>query len=130
VASPSGTFLSSSNLQGIALSASEVVILGAGVTFLLVAGGLDLSVGAIIVFASVAAAKYMASSTLQLTGVHRGGWSLWNHVLLGMLIGIVIGTGWGLINGFVIVKTRIPPFIATLASSTVILGLAQVWTGG
>jgi ribose transport system permease protein len=130
VASPSGTFLTESNLQSIALSASEVVILGAGVTFLLVSGGLDLSVGAIIVFASVAAAKYLASSTMNLTGADRTGWSLWGPVLLGMVIGVVVGGGWGLLNGLVIVKTRIPPFIATLASSTVILGLAQVWTGG
>lgn len=122
IASPSGTFLTALNMQSIALSASEVLILGAGVTFLLVAGGLDLSVGAIIVFASVAAAKYMA--------VHATGSGLWGNVVVGMIIGLVIGTGWGLVNGLVVVLTRIPPFIATLASSTVILGLAQVWTGG
>lgn len=122
IAAPSGTFLTALNLQSIALSASEVVVLGAGVTFLLVAGGLDLSVGAIIVFASVAAAKYMAA--------HATGSGPWGHVALGMIIGLVVGAGWGLVNGAIVVYTRIPPFIATLASSTVILGLAQVWTGG
>lgn len=122
IAAPSGTFLTALNLQSIALSASEMLILGAGVTFLLVAGGLDLSVGALIVFASVAAAKYMAA--------HATGAGLWGNVALGMAIGIVIGAGWGLVNGAVVVFTRIPPFIATLATSTVILGLAQVWTGG
>ncbi|MCW2902823.1 MAG: Sugar transporter permease [Streptosporangiaceae bacterium] len=122
LASPSGTFLTTSNVQSIALAASGILLLGAGVTYLLIAGGLDLSVGAIIVFASVAAATYM-------TGAGEGGAS-GGRVALGLLIGVLLGTVWGLFNGLVVVKTRIPPFIATLASSTVILGLAQVWTGG
>jgi len=128
--SPSGTFLTESNVQNIALSASGVLILGAGVTFLLVAGGIDLSVGAMVVFASVAGAKFMSSRTADLTGGDRAGWSLWGPVLAGVVIAVVVGTLWGLFNGLVVVRTRIPPFIATLASSTVILGIAQVWTGG
>jgi ribose transport system permease protein len=127
---PRGTFLSVGNLEGIGLAASQILILGAGVTFLLIAGGLDLSVGAVIVFTSVVAAKIMSGATSTLEGSERAGWMLWSPVLFGALAGILVGVLWGVFNGLVIVATRIPPFIATLASSTVILGLAQVWTGG
>ncbi|MCC6270236.1 MAG: ABC transporter permease [Microbacteriaceae bacterium] len=127
---PSGTFISVGNLEGIGLAASQVLILGAGVTFMLIAGGLDLSVGAIIVFTAVVAAKIMSGATKGLEGADRLDWSLWGPVLVGAIAGILVGVLWGIFNGLVIVKSQIPPFIATLASSTVILGLAQVWTGG
>jgi len=123
-------FLSQTNIEGIGLSASQVLILGAGVTFLLIAGGLDLSVGAIIVFSAVVAAKIMAAASAGLEGADRMGWPLWGPVLIGALAGIAAGALWGIFNGTVIVRTGIPPFIATLASMTVILGLAQVWTDG
>ncbi|HIY64953.1 MAG TPA: ABC transporter permease [Candidatus Agrococcus pullicola] len=130
LASPPDTFLSSSNLESIGLSASQLIILGAGVTFLLIAGGLDLSVGAIIVFSSVTAASIMAEATRQLDPSDRFGFSLWGPILAGAAAGLLVGALWGFFNGLVVVRTKIPPFIATLASSTVILGLAQVWTGG
>lgn len=130
VLAPPGTFLSVSNLESIGLSASQLLILGAGVTFLLISGGLDLSVGAIIVFSAVTAANIMAGATRGLEADERMGLALWGPVAVGALAGVMVGLLWGLFNGLVVVRTRIPPFIATLASSTVILGLAQVWTGG
>ncbi|MGO4299369.1 ABC transporter permease [Leifsonia sp. RAF41] len=130
IASPSGTFLSAGNIEAIALSASQVLILGAGVTFLLIAGGLDLSVGSIIVFAAVTTASITASLTKDLVGDARGGWAVGAPILLGIVAGLIVGLGWGLLNGLVVVRLRIPPFIATLASATIILGLTQVWTGG
>ena len=130
IAAPPNTFLSINNVESIGLSASQLVILGAGVTFLLISGGLDLSVGAIIVFSSVTAATIMANFTQTLDPEDRMGLSLWGPVLAGAVAGIMVGALWGAFNGLVIIKTKIPPFIATLASSTVILGFAQVWTGG
>lgn len=130
IIAPAGTFLTASNLESIGLSASQLLILGAGVTFLLISGGLDLSVGAIIVFSSVTAATIMADMTQELQGDTRGGIALWGPIMAGAAAGLLVGLLWGFFNGMVVVKTRIPPFIATLASSTVILGLAQVWTGG
>lgn len=123
-----GTFFRPSNLESIALSASMLLILGAGVTVLLIAAGLDLSVGAVVAFGGVAAAKIMSSMTADL--IDREGWPLWGPVLLGALATAGAGTLWGLINGIIVVKTKMPPFVATLAMSTVILGLTQVWTGG
>lgn len=130
LAAPSGTFLTRSNLESIGLDAAQLLIIGAGITFLLISAGLDLSVGAIVVFSSVTAATIMSNATQSLVGAERSGVALWAPVLGGALAGILVGMLWGLFNGLVVVRTKIPPFIATLASSTVILGLAQVWTGG
>jgi ribose transport system permease protein len=131
LACPPGTFLSAGNVRSMALAASTVLVLGVGMTFLLIAGGLDLSVGAIVVFAAVAAARYLASATVDpVTGQERTGAALWERVLIGALIAIGVGLAWGIANGIVVTWTRVPPFVATLASSTVVLGLAQVWTNG
>lgn len=125
VITPAGTFLSVQNIQSIALSGSQLVILGAGVTFLLIAGGIDLSVGAVVAFSSVVAAQVMSKLTVGLSGT-----AIIGPVLLGTVLAVLAGTAWGLINGLIAVSTKIPPFIVTLATSTIILGLAQVWTGG
>lgn len=127
---PSGTFLSPGNIKSIAISGSQLVILGAGVTFLLVAAGIDLSIGSMVTFAGVVAANVMAGPTADLVGDARTGLALWGPVALGTAAAIAAGTLWGAVNGLIVVKTKIPPFVATLATSTVILGLTQVWTNG
>ncbi|MFD2353652.1 ABC transporter permease [Nonomuraea ferruginea] len=130
VVTPSGTFFSNYNLTSIALAGSQLLILSAGVTFLLIAAGLDLSVGAVVVFSSVLAAKLMLGLTSGLASTAQGGAELWLPILAGVGAGVVTGAAWGLVNGMLVVKSKIPSFIVTLATSTIILGLAQVWTGG
>lgn len=127
---PPGTFLSAGNIKSIAISGSQLVILGAGVTFLLIAAGIDLSVGAMVAFSGVVAAKVMSNLTADLEGAARAGLALWGPVGLGTVAAVAAGTAWGAVNGLIVVKTRIPPFVATLATSSVILGLTQVWTNG
>lgn len=130
VLTPPDTFLSQGNVQSMALAGSKLLIMASGITLLLIAGGIDLSVGAIVAFSAVVAAKVMVALTADLAPEARNGLALWGPVLLGVVAAIVTGIGWGAFNGLVIVKTRVPAFIATLASSTIIFGLAQVWTGG
>jgi ribose transport system permease protein len=130
VVTPAGTFFSNYNLTSIALAGSQLLILSAGVTFLLIAAGLDLSVGAVVVFSSVLAAKLMVGLTAGLADTAEGGLELWLPILAGLGAGILTGAAWGLVNGLLVVKSKIPSFIVTLATSTIILGLAQVWTGG
>jgi len=131
IATPSGTFLTFSNLRNVAVNASELLILAAGMTFLLIAAGIDLSVGAIVVFASVVAAKVMGTLAGSPDEVAK---FIYPHLALALLIGIpagiAVGLGWGIVNGTLAVTLKIPAFIATLGSAGVILGLAQVWTGG
>ena len=129
---PAGSFLSFDNLRNVALDASAMLILAAGMTFLLIAAGLDLSIGAMVVFAAVVSAKAM----LWLAGDVTPDVAQMNHphlalaLLVGVLAAVGVGLLWGLVNGLLSVRAKIPAFIATLATSGVILGLAQVWTGG
>ncbi len=121
VTAPAGTFLARSNIEAMALSASQVLLLGAGMTYVLIVAGIDLSVGAMLVFAAVTAAKIVA-------GYDDAG--LLAVVLVAAAAAVAAGMLWGVVNGLLIVRTGIPAFIGTLGTSTVILGLAQVWTGG
>lgn len=130
LATPSGSFLSSYNLTSIALSGSQLLVLAAGVTYLLIAAGLDLSVGAVVVFSSVLAVKLMVHLTSGMTDTDSGGLDLWLRIVVSLAAGLLTGAAWGLVNGLLVVKSKIPSFIVTLATSTIVLGLAQVWTGG
>lgn len=132
VLAPEGSFLTVDNLRNVALDASAMLILAAGMTFLLIAAGLDLSIGAMVVFAAVVSAKVM----LWAAGDVAPDVAQTNHphlalaLVLGIFAALGIGLLWGMVNGLLTVKAKIPAFIATLATSGVILGLAQVWTGG
>jgi ribose transport system permease protein len=132
VLAPEGSFLTVDNLRNVALDASAMLILAAGMTFLLIAAGLDLSIGAMVVFSAVVSAKVM----LWVAGDVTPDIAQTDHphlalaLVLGIFAALGIGLLWGLVNGLLTVKAKIPAFIATLATSGVILGLAQVWTGG
>jgi ribose transport system permease protein len=108
-----------------------MLILAAGMTFLLIAAGLDLSIGSMVVFSAVAAAKAMVAISGvdgALAPAHTP--HLAPALVIGIAAGVACGLGWGLINGILSVRFRIPPFIATLATAGIVLGLSQVWTGG
>jgi ribose/xylose/arabinose/galactoside ABC-type transport system permease subunit len=95
-------------------------VLGVGMTFVIITSGIDLSIGSVLVFSSVVAAKVMEA-------VGGDGWGV---ASLGIVAALVAGTAWGVLNGFLIAKAKIPPLIVTLGSLSVALGLAQVMTGG
>ena len=113
-------FLSTSNFSLISQNIAVWAVLGVGMTFVIVTAGIDLSVGSVLVFSSVVAAKIMAA-------VGGDGWST---AAVGIAGALVAGIAWGLLNGFLIAKAKIPPLIVTLGSLSVALGLAQVITGG
>ena len=127
---PSGTFLGTTNFLNIALDTSEIVVLAGGMTFVIVAAGIDLSIGSLVVFSSVAFAEIMthiAGTSGVLGGQAR-------HLTLaigcGVAISLVAGGGWGAFNGYLIGYRNIPAFVVTLGSLGMALGLAQVLTGG
>jgi ribose transport system permease protein len=113
-------FLSTSNFSLISQNVAVWAVLGVGMTFVIITSGIDLSIGSVLVFSSVVAAKVMAN-------VGGEGWGV---ALLGILSALVAGLAWGLLNGFLIAKAKVPPLIVTLGSLSVALGLAQVITGG
>ena len=104
-----GRFLTWQNLSIVAQQASINAVLGAGMTFVILTGGIDLSVGSILAAAAVVA--LLVSQTLGSLGV-----------VAGLLAGLVIGLG----NGLLIAFLRLPPFIVTLGSLTAVRGFARL----
>jgi ribose transport system permease protein len=113
-------FLSASNFSLISQNIAVWAVIGVGMTFVIITGGIDLSVGSVLVFSSVIAAEVM----LKIGG------DSWGVTGIGILAALVTGAAWGILNGFLIAKAKIPPLIVTLGSLSVALGLAQVITGG
>lgn len=110
------------NLRNVATDAAVLLIVGVGMTFVIIMAGIDLSVGSVLVFAGVAAAKTMTA----VSGPDAG----WGAILLGVLAGLAAGAAWGAFNGFLVAKARVPALIVTLGSLGMALGLAQVMTEG
>lgn len=113
-------FLSAGNFSLISQNVAVWAVLGVGMTFIIITSGIDLSVGSVLVFASVVSAKLMESMGGNGPGVAAAG----------MLAAIVSGMAWGGINGLLVAKAKVPPLIVTLGTLSVALGLAQVLTGG
>jgi ribose transport system permease protein len=113
IASPN--FFEFNNIIGILLSTSVIGILALGATFVIITGGIDLSVGTVMTLCSV------------MTGVFITFWGLPTPV--GVLGGILTGAIVGSFAGIVIAKFKIPPFIATLALMMIAKGLALVISG-
>ena len=108
-------FLSPTNLLNILFQVSALGIVASGQTILLIAGGLDLSVGAALSVEGLATA---------LTIVETG------SLLFGMLAGVVAGALIGAINGMLVATNRATPFIITLGTMTFLQGVAIVMSGG
>lgn len=112
----SGMFLTQQNVFNVLRQISSNLFLACGMTMVIILGGIDLSVGAIIALSGCIAAGC----------VSRYGIPIWVAILIGLFVGLFIG----MCNGLVISKTTIPPFIVTLATLNIAKGLAYVYTGG
>lgn len=130
VLSPDGSFLTSSNIRNIGLDTAEIAIEAAGMTFVIIAGGVDLSIGAVVVFATVAFAEVL-THVAGTTGAFGGeAHHLGLAIALAVAAAILSGGGWGAVNGFLAGYAKIPAFIVTLGTLGIALGLAQVISGG
>src|ERR671910_3132069 len=96
------------------------MISAGAMTLGITAAGIDLSVGSVLVFSGVIAAKVMLA-------VGGGGWGA---IGVGLVAGLVAGTTWGVVNGVLITKARVPPLIVTLGTLGMALGAALLITGG
>lgn len=123
-------FFSPFNLSNIAVNAAILLVLSVGQTFVMIAGGVDLSIGAVLVFSSVVAAQVM----LHLSDTQGGSFGTTDASLTVVMIGgaaaVLSGTLWGMLNGFLIAVARIPPLIVTLGTLSMALGSAQILSGG
>ncbi len=114
IASPD--FLTSNNLLNVGIQASVVAVLAFGMTFVIVSGGIDLSVGSVAGLSGI-----VMGWTVTSAGV-----PLWLAVLAGLAAGAVAGV----VSGLLITAGRVPPFIATLAMLSMARGLALVVADG
>ena len=122
IAAPPGTFFSQYNITQIATNAAIYLVLGVGMTYVIITGGIDLSNGSVLILSGVLAAEFM---------VHNGGYKAgWSVILVGIVISVLTGTAWGSIQGVLVAKAKVPPFIVTLGGLGAALGLAQIITTG
>ncbi|AMX00973.1 ribose ABC transporter permease [Rummeliibacillus stabekisii] len=111
----SPSFLTATNIFNVLRQVSISALIAFGMTFVILTGGIDLSVG----------------STLALTGAISAGLLAGGmNPLLAMFIGLLLGALLGAINGVIIAKGKVAPFIATLATMTIFRGLTLVYTDG
>ena len=118
-----GTFiLNPFNLQSIAVFAVAPLLLATGQTFVIISGGIDLSLGFIMGLAAVVAAHVINTFT--------PGLGMPMAVLLGLLIAVLVAAVPGTINGLLVSRLKVPPFIGTLGMFGVARGVAFLLAGG
>jgi ribose transport system permease protein len=108
-------FLTVANLVNVVLTMSVIGIVSIGMTYVMLSGGIDLSVGSTMALSAVVAATYAKSGS---------------PFILVILIGLGIGFLIGLVNGLAITKLRVPPLIATLAMLSVAKGIQLIYSRG
>src|SRR5215468_11606524 len=106
-----GRFFTGQNLGIVLQQAAVNTVLAAGMTFVILTGGIDLSVGSIL------AASAMAGLTVS---------KLPDFGAIWLPVAVLTGLGFGVINGALIALLRLPPFIVTLGSLTAVRGLARL----
>ena len=112
----SDAFLRPSYLLNIVRQAAPVGIAAVGVTAVMIAGGVDLSVGAVISLTAVVSAVLMAGDSA--------------NIPYAVAATLLVGTAIGLANGVLIAFNRVSPFILTLGMAIVVYGITQIYSGG
>ncbi len=108
-------FFTFSNLINVVQQSAIIAVVAAGMTFVIISGGIDLSVGSIV-----------ALSGLVVADALHAGWPVAAAIACGLLIGLL----GGLLNGLLVTYGKLPPFIATLGTMSAGRGLALMYTGG
>src|SRR5687768_14198234 len=105
----SGRFLSAANLGLVLAQVTVIAVLALGQTLVILTAGIDLSTGAIAVFSSILMATF--ATKMGMPG------------LLALLLGLVAGTAMGALNGFLVTRIKLPPFIVTLGTLSIFFSL-------
>lgn len=106
-------FFTMRSILSLALQTSTITLMGIGVTFAIITGGIDLSIGSVVALTGTVAV--MAAIA---------GAPIWLSMIIGLLVGVVVG----LLNGLMITRLKLPPFIATLGMMMVARGVALTIT--
>lgn len=111
----SPVFLTVNNLSNIIVQSSINACIAIGATVIIISGGIDLSVGSVLALAGVVMAKALTSGV---------------PLIPSLIIGLAVGVICGIVNGALITKGKLPPFIATLGMMSIARGLALFITDG
>jgi len=111
----SDSFLNTYNIINIARQSSVNIILAVGMTLVILTGGIDLSVGAVLALVGTLVAGMLSK------GMPLG---------IALIIGLCIGLSFGIFNGLCVTKAEIPPFITTLGSLVIARSLGLIYSGG
>jgi ribose transport system permease protein len=127
IISPNHAFFERSNFINIAWDTAEILLLAIGETFVIITAGIDLSVGTVLMFSGV-----MASWTIAQTGgppalVAAGHFpNAGVAIPLGVAAGVIVGTFFGLVNGVLVTRLKMPAFIVTLGVFSIANGLGDL----
>jgi ribose transport system permease protein len=113
----SDVFLSGRNIMNVVRQISVNMILAVGMTFVIMTGGIDLSVGSILAVSGVVASSLLKNGSVD-------------SILLVTIIASIVGGLLGLVNGLSIAKLKVPPFISTLAMMQIARGIAYLLSNG
>lgn len=116
-------FLTQNNLVNVLTRTAFTGVIAVGATFVITSGGIDLSVGSLAAF--IAGVMIIA-----LNGLNAGGFDPLSAVLLGVLLALALGSVAGLVNGLLVTKGRIEPFIVTLGTMGIFRSLVTYLADG
>lgn len=126
---PNNSFVGSRNLMNIGVNASQIMLIAVGMTFLIGAGHLDLSVGYNLILASVLGAKVMVALAGSTEQVAAGEYpNLVPAVIAGGAVTVAAASLAGLLNGLIVTRLGLNSFIVTLATSGIFFGTALILT--
>jgi ribose transport system permease protein len=108
-------FLTGTNLSSVIRQTAVINIMALGMTLIIISGGIDLSVGAILAMGGLLGTMTMAAGY---------------PISAGILAGILTGMFWGLVNGLLITRLKVNPFIVTLGTLGIVRGLALIISNG
>jgi ribose/xylose/arabinose/galactoside ABC-type transport system permease subunit len=112
-------FYSLENLQNILVACTWILLLGVGETFVIITGGIDLSVGFVMGFSTVICAKFIVL-------LRGAGLPLPASLAVGALICLAVGLIPGFVNGLLVARLKVPPFLATFGMYGITYGVAEI----
>ncbi len=128
-----GTILNIARIKIIILQVAIIGIIALGVTQVIILGGIDLSSGPLVAATAMIAMSFAQTELVNGNPNPKavfGTWSMDLPTLVPVLVGLAFGAFIGFINGSLIARARLPPFIATLGMFLICRGIAQWWTRG
>jgi ribose transport system permease protein len=119
------------NGRNIALDTAIVLLIALGQTYVIITSGIDLSVGSNLVFSAIVAAKVMGWVSGTPEQLAAGQYpNQWAAIPAGIAVGLLSAVLWGYLNGTLITRLKLPPFIVTLGTMSMAMGAANLLSGG